>query len=399
LWNSACREIPSLGAPNAVWTLCSSLLGIPLATERAKLWNMPDRTDRPNSEADLLDLLVKELERRLPATWRFEFVPQPRYGRARPDALLRLLAPDGTLAQIPVEAKTTLNARDVPNVLNQLQTAAEDPEAAAPLVISRYIAPRPRTMLAEAGASYLDATGNLRIAIERPAVFLEASGASADPWRGPERETRTLRGKPAARVVRALVDTSPPLGIRDLSKRSGASLGSTYRTVDFLDKEALIRRGDRGAVIDVSWADLLGRWSEDYSFRDSNQIRQGLEPRGPERVLERLRGSKAPYAITGALSARRVSEVAPPRAAMIFTPDLDGMAKFLDLRDSGGAANVLLARPFDDVVFERGTEENEIRYSAFSQTAVDLLAGSGRDPAQGEALINWMAANEGDWRG
>jgi len=360
---------------------------------------MPERADRPNSEADLLDLLVKELERRLPPTWRFEFVPQPRYGRTQPEVLLRLLAPDGTLARIPVAAKTTLNARDVPNVLDQLQAVAvEAPEAAAPLVISRYIAPRPRMMLAEAGTSYLDATGNLRIAIERPAVFLEASGASADPWRAPERETRTLRGKPAARVVRALVDFEPPMGIRELSKRSGASLGSTYRAVDFLDKEALIRRGEDGAVIDVNWPDLLGRWSEDYSFQASNQVRPGLEPRGPDRVLDKLRASEAPYAVTGALSARRVSEVAPPRLAMVFTPNPEGLAEFLGLRDAG-VANVLLARPFDDVVFDRVSEEDEVRYAALSQTAVDLLSGPGRDPAEGEALIAWMAENEGNWRG
>lgn len=355
--------------------------------------------DRPDSEVDLLTLLGRELERRLPRSWRLELVSSPRYGRGEPDALLRLIAPDGTLAEIPVEAKTTLNARDVPAVLDQLRSARTATAETPPLVISRYIAPRPRAMLAEAGASYMDATGNLRIVVERPAVFLEASGASADPWRGPERETRTLRGKPAARVVRALVDFTPPLGIRELSKRSGASLGSTYRTVDFLDKEALIARGEEGEVADVRWPDLLRRWSEDYSFQDSNQVRPGLEPRGPERVLDRLRGSEARYAVTGSLSARRVSELASPRLAMVFTPDPELLGELLGLRDSPGAANVLLARPFDELVFERSGTEDGVRYTAFSQTAVDLLGGPGRDPAEGEALIAWMGANERDWRG
>jgi hypothetical protein len=356
--------------------------------------------DRPQSEADLLALVGRELVRRLPPSWRTDLIAQPGYGRDRPDALLRLLAPDGTLAEIPVEAKATLNARDVPAVLDQLRsTRIGDPAGAAALVVSRYIAPRPRAMLAEAGVSYMDATGNLRIVLERPAVFLEATGASADPWRGPERETRTLRGKPAARVVRALVDFTPPLGIRELSKRSGASLGSTYRTVDFLDKEALIARGADGAVVDVRWADLLRRWSEDYSFQGSNQVRAGLEPRGPERVLGRLRGSEGRYAITGSLSARRVGGVASPQLAMVFTTDPDLLAELLELRESSGAANVLLARPFDELVFERSVTEDEVRYAAFSQTAVDLLGGPGRDPAEGEALIEWMAANEGDWRG
>ena len=193
--------------------------------------------------------------------------------------------------------------------------------------------------------------------------------------------------------------SSPPFGIRELSKRSGASLGSTYRTVDFLDKEALIARGENGAVVAVRWADLLARWSEDYSFQGANQIRSGLEPRGAERVLERLRGSEARYAITGSLSARRVSEVAAPHMAMVFTTDPEALAELLELRESGGAANVLLARPFDEVVFDRTDFEEDIRYAALSQTAVDLLSGPGRDPAEGQALIGWMTANEVGWRG
>jgi hypothetical protein len=204
--------------------------------------------DKPVGEVDLLELLGNELSTRLPDSWQVDLTAQPRYGRTRPDALLTIRAPDDTSARILVEAKTTLNARDLPAALSQLEAAAADSTEATfgpPLLISRYISPRSREMLAEAGASYMDATGNLRIVVDRPALYLKADGASADPWRGPERETRTLRGKPAARVTRALIDYKPPLGIRELSKLSGASLGSTYRTVDFLHKEALIQRGQR----------------------------------------------------------------------------------------------------------------------------------------------------------
>ena len=90
----------------------------------------------------------------------------------------------------------------------------------------------------------------------------------------------------------ALVDFKPPFGVRELSKRSGASLGSTYRTVDFLDKEALISRAKGGEVVRADWPDLLLRWSEDYSFQGSNQVTAVLEPRGPGRVVESFSGAK-----------------------------------------------------------------------------------------------------------
>lgn len=359
------------------------------------------RTERPDSEADLLHLLGRELKARLPQSWDADLTAEPGSGRYRPDAQLRVTAPDGIVALVLVEAKTTLNARDVPAVLSQLGQAASSAaeiKYGPPLVVSRYIAPRSRELLAEAGASYMDATGNLRFMLERPAIYIETIGGSRDPWRGPERETRTLRGKPAARVVRALVDFKPPFGVRTLSKLSDTSLGSTYRTVDFLDKEALITRAEGGEVVEVNWPDLLLRWSEDYSFQGSNQITAALEPRGPERVVEKLRGSESEYAITGALSARRVTELAAPRLAMIFTPDPGDLAESLGLHQ-GGAANVLLARPFDDVAFARSEEEDGVRYATLSQTAVDLLTGPGRDPAEGKSLIDWMTANEADWRG
>jgi len=357
---------------------------------------------KPPSEADLLELLVREIRANLSDSWRVDLKPQPRFGRIQPDAVLTISAPDGMRAQILVEAKTTLNARDVPAALSKLEAAtaaqARTPFG-PPLLISRYIAPRSRKMLAEAGAAYMDATGNMRIVVDRPALSLRGDGASADPWRGPERETRTLRGTPAARVTRSLVDLKPPFGLRELSKFSGASLGSTHRTVDFLDKEALVQRDLRGTIIGVNWADLLLRWSEDYSFQGSNQVHAALEPRGPERVLEKLRKATDEYAVTGVLSAHRASEVAPARVAAIFTPNPRQLGEQLELRDGPGASNVLLARPFDEVAFARAKEVNGIRYAALSQTAADLLTGPGRDPAEGQALVAWMKTNEADWRG
>lgn len=319
--------------------------------------------------------------------------------------MLTLVAPDGTAIVMPVEAKTTLNARDVPAVLAQLEEirgAADAPTALGPaLVTSRYIAPRSRQMLTEAGVSYADATGNLRIAAERPALYLEGAGAKSDPWRGPERETRTLRGRPAARVVRALVDFRSPVGIRELANRSEASLGSTHRTVAFLDKEALLTRGPRGEVASVNWRDLLLRWSEDYNFQESNRVRAALEPRGLERLLSKLGelGEETTYAVTGALSAARIAEVAAPRLAAILTPDVDALLDRLNLADGGDAVNVLLAQPFDDVLLARSTVYEGVRYAAMSQTAVDLLTSPGRGPTEGQALLSWMTANEDRWRG
>jgi hypothetical protein len=359
---------------------------------------------KPESERDLLDLLQGAMASRLPPSWRLDLKPETGRGRFRPDAALNLVGPDGTQVTILVEARTTLNARDVPSVVAQLeemQKTLPDADRGTPIVISRYMAPRTREMLSEAGMSYVDATGNTRISIESPALYLEAPGADSDPWRGPERQTRSLRGKPASRVVRALVDFRAPLGVRELAERSGASVGSTYRTVDFLEKEALITRGPRGNVASVNWRELLLRWSEDYSFQESNRITAALEPRGIDRVLEKLRQLEVtvPYAVTGALSANRVSKVAVPRLVAILTPDVERLAEELEVREVADAPNVLLAKPFDDVLLARSSRVDNIAYAAFSQTAADLMTSPGRGPAEAEDLLRWMTADEDVWRG
>ena len=58
----------------------------------------------------------------------------------------------------------------------------------------------------------------------------------------------------------------------------------------------------------------------------------------------------------------------------------------------------MLLRPFDDVVWERTTVEDEIPYVSPSQVAVDCLTGNGRMPSEGEAVLTWMVENEAQWR-
>src|SRR5262249_55085006 len=149
------------------------------------------------------------------------------------DAVVELVGPDQTRAVFVVEAKRSVVTRDLPALL-------------------------------ERGVSYVDATGNMCVLLERPALFLHDRGADRDPWRGPGRPRGTLHGPPAARVVRALVDFAPPMTVPELVRRSGASTGATYRVVEFLERDALVDRDPRGPITSVGWRRLLERWSQDY---------------------------------------------------------------------------------------------------------------------------------------
>ena len=318
------------------------------------------------------------------------------------DAVVRMRAPDGQNAVLLVQAKRLLSTRDVPIALEPMRRAASrwgsDVEVVFVLA-ARYLPPATRERIADAGASFVDATGNMLIGAERPALFLADRGADRDPWRGPGRPRGTLKGPPAARVVRALIDFTPPYTVPDLATRASSSSGATYRVIEFLEEEGLVERQRYGPISDVRWRMILQRWSEDYGFAQSNTVQTFLEPRGLNALTDRLvAAGDLDYVVTGSLAAQRVAAYAPARLATLYVRDLPTAAKALGLRPTETGANVALATGKYDAVFDRADVVDGLRVAALSQVGVDLLTGPGRNPNEAGALLDWMEANESRWR-
>jgi hypothetical protein len=76
----------------------------------------------------------------------------------------------------------------------------------------------------------------------------------------------------------------------------------------------------------------------------------------------------------------------------------EAFAGDLDLRPAESGANILLAEPFDPVVYERTWKRQQITFAAPTQIAVDLLTSPGRGPAEADELLSWMGQNEDAWR-
>ncbi len=259
----------------------------------------------------------------------------------------------------------------------------------------RYLAPATRERIVSAGAGYVDLTGNIYISNDRPALLVRDRGADRDPWRGPGRPRGTLKGPPAARVVRSLIDFAPPYSAPELAERAGASTGATYRVIKFLEEQQLVEREQRGQITKVRWRPLLERWNRDYGFAMSNTVATFLEPRGLTELTDRLtRRAELEYVLTGSLAAERTAAYAPARLAMLYVRDIDSAATLLELRQTSTGANVALAAGDYDVVFERTQKVDGLRLAAVSQVAVDLLTGPGRNPSEAAALLGWMEHNE-----
>ncbi|MFN7941562.1 MAG: hypothetical protein U0X73_08165 [Thermoanaerobaculia bacterium] len=353
-------------------------------------------------EQDALRRALQGLESDLPKGWQWGFEEESPKTRRGFDALATIEAPDGQRATLVVEARRLVASRDVLHLVAQVRANASRAglRDAVPLVVARYLPPETRARLEKEGVAYADATGNRRLALERPALFLRNVGADRDPWRGPGRPRGTLRGGPAARVVRWLVDFTPPYTVAKIAEGSGVSLGATYRVVKFLEEEEIVERQPQEPVRTVRWRQLLERWSRDFGFQKKEPATSLLFPRGLEALLEALRGATdLQYVVTGSLAARRYAPpYAPARFAMIYADDLDRVVETLGLRAVDTGANVLVATDREGVASERAKVLDGVRYAAPSQVAVDLLTGPGRSPSEAEALLDWMEAHEREWR-
>ena len=166
--------------------------------------------------------------------------------------------------------------------------------------------------------------------------------------------------------------------------------------MNFLNDEALIERGD-GRIIEVRWADLLTRWSENYGFRRADSVKAYLDPRGPDATLKRLREVDADnYAITGSFAAQLDAAYASPRLLALYVRDPE-IPDMLDLRRVESGNNVLVAYNEDPFALERSRRVEERTYAAVSQVVVDLLDLPGRSPAEAAALLAWMEQSL-EWR-
>jgi hypothetical protein len=352
--------------------------------------------EEPFSEIALLRTAEASLRERLPADWLVLREPVPRDSGF--DAQLRLGPSDDETTTLMIEAKARVGPRDVQRLSERWSDLRRPDSDALPLLVAPYLSPRTRQLLEDTAINYVDETGNVRVTVRRPTVFIRTQGADTDP--SPvESKLRSLKGPAASRVVRAVLDFKPPYGISGLAERCESPLATVHRVIELLETEGLLERTKRGPITAVDWEGVLQRWTSEYGLFESNRVATYVEPRGLDRLVDRLRASDLPYAVTGSLAAARLAPIAPSRLAMVFVDgDVDAAAQTLGLSSTDSGANVFLIDPYDPVAFDRGPIDDGVRYASASQVAADLAKSPGRGPSEAEALVKWMAANEDAWR-
>ena len=369
-------------------------------------------SEPPKTTTEVLRRGANAITERLPVGWAAMLSePSLRRGDQGVDGYLEITSPDQERATLILEPKRKVEGRDVAALERHLSKYATQFanvfRNSRVVIVAPYLSPPVRARLQEADLSYVDATGNMRIELTRPGLFLADRGADTDPWRGPGRPRGTLKGEPAARVVRTLVDFDRSWRMRELVETSGASTGAAYRVVEYLEREGWVERNSAREVRALDWPKLLRAWSADYGFARDSRTTRWIAPRGLPGLLSRMAAQRTsessdtvgPYALTGTLAATEWAPYAPATLAMVYVTNAETAARTWGLQPAEAGANVILAEPPYGVMLERAsTNEAGVQVAAPSQVVVDLLTGPGRSPSEAEKLLTWMEQNESRWR-
>lgn len=359
-------------------------------------------------ETELVEPALKLLASRLPPGWTVERIDGQDAGAGESDALFAFNAQGAMgMGSAIVEAKQGFTAADVDRLLGGLTRRLR--ESAGPraiLLVSDFLSPRTRQRLAEEDISYVDLTGNIRLVMQQPPIFVETAGADRRPSDKTSKRVTGLSGVKVGRVVRFLAEVVPPYGVNDIEEATGISRGYVSRVLARLADEALIRRDSRGPVEAVEWPAMLRQRGRSVDLFRANTTRTYVAPNGARAVFESLPHSAIADAVvvTGSFASVRKAPIAAPALLVMYLvpggarPTFEGIERELGLLAADEAADVALLWPSNDRVVEDPWTLEGVQFVNLAQLAVDCLGGSGRMPSEGDALLEWMEANTDDWQ-
>jgi hypothetical protein len=137
---------------------------------------------------------------------------------------------------------------------------------------------------------------------------------------------------------------------------------------------------------------LLEEWSQNYTYRknkvrDFYTIKNLLEIEADLAEVCNERGIK--YALTGFSGAARIAPAVRYQRAMTYLDgDIDDIASTLQMKEVPSGANLMILTPYDDGVFYRAQEFDNIKIASPVQIYLDLKEFRGRGEEAAKAVLD-----------
>lgn len=349
-------------------------------------------------EETLIQALARRLRDLLPPAWAVEVVLA---SDGPTDATISLRGPRGVVGSLDVVVKrwTTAPSSAVTGVL-----AGAQRRAANPLLLMTDHTNRPlRQACEELGINYVDESGWVFIKLDDPPVLVRTEGVERAQPRVNNEVTR-LNGVAVGRVLRTLLESQPPLGVRELAERASVkSPGSVSKLLPTLVAASAVERDQQGRIVVIRRRALLQRWTQDYSYLNGNgKTLDYLALRGLTPVLARL-PTFSKVCVTGAfagndyLSAGTVP-VVPATRLSLYAKDPRELAAELGLVEvDRQSSNVMLVVPRDRQLIDLPRHRNDLPLAPLPQVLADLLTLPGRESLLADQLMDQLAQSDQAW--
>ena len=335
--------------------------------------------------------------------WLRELIPEVQIlescadaevGRIRVDCLVKVKIGDSAKTLI-VESKSKGEPKYLFNAIGQLLIAQKRLPTAYLLVLVPSLSKEGKALLRDAGIGYLTLEGDAFIRFKGVLVERSAGPLRNERMSGASSRERTLPfpySSKASRVVRTLLERpKEQWTVRALAEASKVAFRTALRTIDYLDEKRYVQK-QRGAILLANGKGLLDAWAGEYRFETANKLHfcHSLAAN-----FEAMRGSlsslpesvKDDYRLTMFAGSSLVAAYSRFNTVHLYIRgDLDGWLKRLDLQQVESGANVVLAEPFDDGVFDYPQAKKGVNIVANSQLYLDLFNLHDRAREQAEFL-------------
>lgn len=346
----------------------------------------------------MVEDLVARLRRTLPASWVLSSRQLPvAAGTAMPDFLFTMKTPNGDATTFAVEAKKSTPSPE--SVVRELKELAGRNNQQV-LLVAPYLGKSARERLADAGISYADSTGWVRIVNDSPMIYVEGVGADKAPRDRTKSNITDLSGASASRIIRVLLNAAPPLGVRELAAKAATSPGTVSKVLPTLTTEGVIDRDTKGVVTSIRKRALLDRWTQDYRFQDSNDVSYFLAPRGIDKTLDRLQELDGVW-LTGSTALRTqlpagVVPVVPLTRVAAYVRDPRMVADELGATETEpSTANLMLAVSKDPNT--PGAGGTTPAFAPLPLALADAATMPGRLSAMADQALDYLAGSDESW--
>ncbi len=337
-----------------------------------------------NDHGELLarDVVQRWLACLLPEGWSVRVMASHSGG---PPTSVQLVPRTGQERRLAIEMISGTTA-EVLDLINR-------PIISEVVVLASWLNPRACEALRNAKANFVDATGNIRLVLDDPVVFVDRVGAVTQPR---DVDEVILRRRKATRFLRYLIDEAPRQRVKELAAATDLSTGYVSQLLHVLESRDLVRRGRRGRLESVSIDGLLVQYAESYEAQAFCEVTHFSTSSTIPAILERLGSLDGHAVITGATAASRLTGAPAPRTLTLYVADARHVAAELGLVRVRHAGGVVLMQPTESFLTDRACDLGGLSYAAVPQVVADCFDAS--DAGSGEAALRWALANVCRWR-